>query len=162
MSHQWCTLSFFTPLILQYLAEAFDCTLLVRAHEADHAAFVNFVFQADATLLFALTLIVRYRNNGALRAVAADYAPWFLARLKWLDARLADGRTFLCAGRFTLADVCAGYAACVGLALGLGARFTPAVRAYAERLVARPAWAVVGTRVHEAVGGATVERAAKL
>lgn len=72
-------------------------------------------------------------------AVAEDYAKWFLARLRTLEPRL-DQAAFLCADRFTAADISVGYALMLAGYLGLTARFTPAVAAYWERLRERPAF----------------------
>ena len=71
--------------------------------------------------------------------VAADYARWFLARLKAVDAAL-DDQPYLCAGRFTAADVAVGYALLLAQHLGLSAQFPPAIAAYWQRLQARPAY----------------------
>ena len=80
-------------------------------------------------------------------------AQWFIARLRLLNAALADGREFLCAGRFTVADVCVAYAlfnACEHGLLGQGLvaagqrplsdYYKPCTRAYLDRMMARPAW----------------------
>jgi glutathione S-transferase len=45
---------------------------------------------------------------------------------------------WLCAGRFTAADISVGYALLLAANLGLDADFTPAVAAYWTRLQARP------------------------
>lgn len=47
-------------------------------------------------------------------------------------------RDYLCAGRFTAADVSVGYALLLAEHLGLSERFTPSVAAYWKRLQARP------------------------
>lgn len=129
-----------------YLAERHGPTpLLVGPDEPDRPAFLNWLFFADATLTFPQTLVLRYarfeaeerRNPG----VAEDYAKWFAARLRAVEDALAD-RTWLCAGRFTLADICIGYA--LHLAddyVGLGDRLGPNVRGYLDRARARPSFA---------------------
>jgi glutathione S-transferase len=71
--------------------------------------------------------------------VTEDYAKWFLARLRTLEPVLAE-QTRLCAGRFTAADVSVGYALLLAQHLGLASRFTPAVKAYWERLQQRDAY----------------------
>ena len=68
--------------------------------------------------------------------VAEDYGRWFVARLRGLDARLAQG-DWWCAGRFTGADISVGYALLLAQTLGLSERFSPAVQAYWARLQAR-------------------------
>ena len=65
--------------------------------------------------------------------MAKDYATWFLARLRTLEVRLAE-EDYLCAGRFTAADISVGYALMLADYLGLASRFTAAVTAYWKRL----------------------------
>ena len=56
------------------------------------------------------------------------------ARLKGLDRALADGRDWLCAGRFTAADISVGYALLLARSLKIDSGFPPAVAAYWDRL----------------------------
>jgi glutathione S-transferase len=83
--------------------------------------------------------VLRYRQfePGKAEVVADDYAKWFLARLRHLDRALADG-DWLCAGRFTGADISVGYALLLASHLKLSDKFSSAVAAYWERLKARP------------------------
>ncbi|MGH8829732.1 MAG: glutathione S-transferase, partial [Polaromonas sp.] len=62
-----------------------------------------------------------------------------LARLRAVDAAL-QRQEFLCAGRFTAADVSVGYALLLAGHLGLELQFPDAVRRYAQRLQQRPAF----------------------
>ena len=71
--------------------------------------------------------------------VAEDYSKWFLSRLRTLELHLA-AHEFLCAERFTAADVSVGYALMLAELLGLHERFTPAVMAYWQRLCVRDAF----------------------
>ncbi len=118
--------------------------LNVEAGEADYGAFLNYLHFGEATLTFPQTLVLRYgRFEPAERQqpqVVADYSKWFLARLKSLETGLA-GSEWLCAGRFTVADISVGYACLLAEHLGLAAQFTPAVAAYWQRLRARPGFA---------------------
>ena len=68
--------------------------------------------------------------------VAEDYGRWFSARLRAVNARVTE-RRWLAADRFTMADISVGYALMLGDETGLSARFSPAIRAYRERLEAR-------------------------
>jgi glutathione S-transferase len=68
--------------------------------------------------------------------VAQDYAKWFLARLRSLEP-LLKSHDYLCADRFTAADISVGYALLLAQHLGLAVQFTPAVAAYWERLQRR-------------------------
>jgi glutathione S-transferase len=114
--------------------------LAVAPHEADFGAYLNWLHHGEATLTFPQTLVLRYaRFEPAERRqpqVADDYARWFLARLRGLDARLSQSET-LCAGRFTAADISVGYALHLAEKIGLSERMPPAVLAYGERLKQR-------------------------
>jgi glutathione S-transferase len=117
--------------------------LQVTVDEPEFGAYLNFLHFGEATLTFPQTLVLRYgRFEPAERRqpqVAQDYAKWFLARLRTLEPRLAERET-LCAGRFTAADISVGYALLLAQHIGLANEFTPAVRAYWERLQQRPAY----------------------
>jgi glutathione S-transferase len=131
--------------ICHYLASRHGPSMLnVEPGEADFGAFLNYLHFGEATLTFPQTLVLRYgRFEPAERQqpqVVADYSKWFLARLKSLETRLAS-HDWLCAGRFTVADISVGYACLLAEHLGLAAQFTPAVAAYWHRLRARPGFA---------------------
>ncbi len=115
-------------------------TLNVEVDEPDYGPYLNHLHFGEATLTFPQTLVLRYtRFEPAERRqpqVAEDYAKWFLARLRTLEPLLAQ-QDWLCAGRFTAADISVGYALLLAGQLGLDARFTPAVAAYWQRLQAR-------------------------
>jgi len=129
-------------------AEAFDHVadahvLIAFESHAALLADLNFLHFGEATLTFPQTLVLRYgRFETADRLqpqVVEDYSKWFLARLRTLEPLLADA-PFLCASRFTAADISVGYALLLAQHLGLHARFTPAVAAYWQRLQARAAF----------------------
>jgi glutathione S-transferase len=129
--------------ICQYLAARSRPTPLgVEAGEPAFGAWLNWLHFGEATLTFPQTIVLRYSRfepeARRLPQAADDYARWFLARLRAVDAALA-GADFLCAGRFTAADVSVGYALMLARQLGLDERFTAAVRAYRQRLQDRPA-----------------------
>ena len=63
----------------------------------------------------------------------------FLSRLRCVEEAL-DQREFLCADRFTIADIVVHYALFLGRSLGLDARYKPNCLAYLERLMLRPAF----------------------
>lgn len=130
--------------ICQYLcALSAPTTLQVEPGEAGFGAFLNFLHFGEATLTFPQTLVLRYsRFEPEPRrqpAVAEDYTKWFLARLRTLEPLLAE-QPYLCAGRFTAADVSVGYALMLAQYLGIAERFTPAVAAYWLRLQKRDAY----------------------
>ncbi|MBU6491540.1 glutathione S-transferase family protein [Pandoraea sp.] len=124
--------------ICQYLAARYmPNTLNVEAGEPDFGSYLNFLHFGEATLTFPQTLVLRYTHfepeERRMPQVAADYQKWFLARLRSLQTLLAE-QDYLCAGRFTAADVSVGYALLLAEHLGLAAHFTPAVAAYWARL----------------------------
>uniref|UniRef100_UPI0033420BE0 glutathione S-transferase family protein n=1 Tax=Castellaniella defragrans TaxID=75697 RepID=UPI0033420BE0 len=130
--------------ICEYLcARNAPTPLQVLPSEQDFGAYLNDLHFGEATLTFPQTLILRYSyfepEARRLPGVADDYTKWFLARLRSLDARLA-AQEYLCAGRFTAADVSVGYALMLAQHLGLADRFSPAVSAYWGRLQQREAY----------------------
>lgn len=131
--------------ITQYLAEKFaPKPLRVAPDEADYGAWLNFLHFGEATLTFPQTLVLRYARfepeERRLPQVVEDYGKWFHARLKTLEPRLT-AREYLCAGRFTAADISVGYALYLAEMLGLSERFTPAVLAYWQRMKSRQGFA---------------------
>jgi glutathione S-transferase len=138
--------------ICQYLCALRPTPLQVVPGEDHFGAYLNYLHFGEATLTFPQTLVLRYARFEPehLRqpAVAEDYAKWFLARLRTLEPILTE-RAYLCAGRFTAADVSVGYALMLAQHVGLTERFTPAVAAYWDRLQQRDAY-LRGLRSQEA------------
>ncbi len=119
--------------ICQYLAQRHSPRALnVEPDEADFGAYLNLLIFGEATLTFPLSLVLRYSRmeppDRRQPQVVDDYCKWFLARLRALEPQLAQ-QAFLCAGRFTAADVAVGYALLVAQQLRLAERFTPSVSA---------------------------------
>lgn len=128
--------------IVQYLAtRQGDGALAVAQDEPAYGAWLNWLHFGEATLTFPQTLVLRYRTfePGRADAAAKDYARWFLARLRHVERALADAE-WLCAGRFTGADISVGYALLLADYLKLLDDAAPPVRAYWDRLKARPAF----------------------
>ena len=128
----------------QYLAQRCDPDnlrgLAVRAGEPDFGGWLNWLHHGEATLTFPQTIVLRYGSlepdERKLPQAAADYAKWFIARLRGIDAVLSQ-HEFLCADRFTAADISVGYALMLASEIDLAARLPPAVAAYWERLKLR-------------------------
>ena len=124
--------------ICQYLVTRHGPSpLAVTVDEPGYGSFLNWLHFGEATLTFPQAIYYRYsqlepdeRKNPQ---AAADYARWFLARLRALETQISQADT-VCAGRFTAADISVGYALMFANATGLSAQFTPAVSAYWERL----------------------------
>lgn len=130
--------------IPQYLATRYGPSpLAVGADETDYALWLDWLHRSEATLTFPQTIILRYTRlepkERRLDQAVADYTQWFLSRLRHLTRTLAE-REWLCAGRFTMADLCVGYALLLARNLGLEHKFSPEIAAYWERLNSRPAF----------------------
>ena len=128
--------------IVQYLATRYGPSdLAVPVDDPAYGAWLNWLHFGEATLTFPQTLVLRYRvlEPGRLPEAADDYAKWFLSRLRHVDRALAQG-DWLCAGRFTAADISVGYALLLAGQLKLNEKFSPAIQAYWERLKTRPAF----------------------
>ena len=128
----------------QYLAERCDPDntrgLTVRPGDADFGAWLNWLHHGEATLTFPQTIVLRYGRfepaERQLPQAADDYAKWFISRLRGVGAVLAE-HDFVCADRFTAADVSVGYALMLASHLDLVPRFPPSVAAYWQRLQQR-------------------------
>ena len=139
---QWMTES---SAICHYLAARYGAsTIDVPSDSPDFAAYLQWLFFGEATLTFPLTLILRYarfepehRRSGQ---VAEDYTRWFLARLRGIEA-VVENEAYVCAGRFTAADVSVGYALMLAELLDLAPKFPKAVLDYWQRLQDRDAFA---------------------
>lgn len=130
--------------ICEYLAARHSPgNLNVAVDDPAYGAYINWLHMSDATLTFPQTLVLRYTHfepaGRKQPQVAEDYSRWFLARLRAVDAAVQQ-HEFVCAGRFTTADIAVAYALMLATHLGLDAQFSPAVAAYWARLQARPAF----------------------
>lgn len=127
--------------ICEYLAERHpNARLKVAPDEPAYGAYLNWLHSSDATLTFPQTLVLRYGvlepAERRLPQAVDDYAKWFLGRLRGVDAVVSEA-DYICAGRFTAADIAVGYALLFASVLGLDLRFPPAVAAYWSRLRSR-------------------------
>lgn len=129
----------------QYLGEKYGPTpLAVGVGEPGYAAYVNWLHRSDATLTFPQTIVFRYTalepEERRLPQAAADYRGWFLGRWRCVDEALQE-RDYLCADRFTMADIAVGFAYLFSQLLGIKEAATPNVAAWWERISAREAYA---------------------
>jgi glutathione S-transferase len=130
--------------ICQYLAARHSAGMLdVGVDETEYGDYLNHLYFGEATLTFPQTLVLRYsrfESPGRRQpTVADDYTKWFLARLRAVGSRL-ETRTFVCADRFTAADISIGYALLLGEHLHLNEKYPASVQAYWARLQQRPAY----------------------
>ena len=130
--------------ICHYLAEKYpESNLLVRPEETSYGEFLDWMYRSDATLTFPQTLYLRYGVHESEERkqpqVAQDYETWFVARARSLETCL-EGRNFLCADRFTVADIAVGYALFLAEDNEVNQVFTPNIKRYWEDLKKRPAF----------------------
>ena len=123
-----------------YLGAKYGPTdLIVGPEEPAFADYLNFLHMGEATLTFPQTILLRYTRleppERRAAQAAEDYRVWFLARLK--AACRMTGEGFVCAGRFTKADISFAYALLLAETLGLA-------EAFPEKLV--PYWAAMQAR----------------
>jgi glutathione S-transferase len=120
--------------ISQYLADKYGPTdLAVLPSEPAYGEYLNWLHRSDATLILE-------PEATRLPKVAEDYTKWFFSRLRSVELALSDGREFLCADRFTLADISVGFALHFAELLSLKDGFKPYTLAYVERLKQRPSF----------------------
>jgi len=130
--------------ICQYLVDRYGPTEIgLGPRDVDYGLYLNWLHRSDATLTFPQTIVLRYTRlepeERRLKQAADDYTQWFFARLRSVETALA-ARDYLCAGRFTIADICVGFALQLADTLGLREGFKPNTEAYYRRLIARPAF----------------------
>lgn len=122
-----------------YLGSRYGPTALVVApHEPAFADYLNVLVMGEATLTFPQTIVLRYTRLEPERAVpqaADDYRKWFLSRLR--AAAGMTGDDFVCAGRFTMADISFAYALLLAETLGMAAEFPPKLVPYWRAMQAR-------------------------
>ena len=140
--------------IAQYLAARYaPRTLAVQADEPDFGAYLDFLHHADTTLTFPQTVYLRFNvlePNLGLQQAGTLYADWFGKRLAKVSHRL-DGRRFLCADRFTVADIAIAYALLLARKIGIADRVPPPLADWFDTLAARPAYQRMITRDAAAV-----------
>jgi len=130
--------------ICQYLVQKYGPTpLAVTPNEPEYGDFLNWLYRSDATFTFPLALILRYTKlepeERMNPQVVEDYTIWFFSRIRAVEAAL-DGKEFLVADRFTIADIAVGYALHFGMRLGLSERYKPNTTRYLQALLQRPAF----------------------
>ncbi len=120
---------------------ALGTALEVLPGDPDYWLYLNWLHRSDATLTFPLTIVLRYTRlepeARKLPQAVEDYKAFFLGRAKTIEAALADGRSWLVADRFTIADITAGYAVHLSSGFGLLSELGPKTLAWYERLTAR-------------------------
>ena len=116
----------------------------LKPDHPEYGDYLNWLFHSDATLTFPQTVYLRYSlfepAERGLQAAGTDYVQWFHARLRRLNRHLDNGREYLVADRFTIADIAIAYALHLGELLKIDEPYKPPIRDYLNRMRARPAF----------------------
>ena len=115
----------------------------VTSNDPAYGAYLNWLYRSDATLTFPQTIVLRYSmlepEERRLPQAVEDYTKWFLARLRSVEQAL-EGKEYLCADRFTIADIATHFALYLGKILGLSDHYKPNCMRYLQNLTERPAF----------------------
>ena len=129
--------------ICHYLGAKYGPSDLVVAPQEDaFAEYLNFLHMGEATLTFPQTIVLRYTRLEPLERratqAAEDYRLWFLARLRAAASMMGD--RYVCADRFTMADISFSYSLLLATSLGMANEFPATLVPYWERLQQREAF----------------------
>ncbi len=80
-----------------------------------------------------------FEKDRGLEEAGHAYGRWFHKRLVKVENRLRD-REYLCADRFTVADICVGYALILAKSVGLDEGIPQSLKDYRARLTSRDAY----------------------
>jgi glutathione S-transferase len=123
--------------ICEYVARRHRPELVVEPDRPDYWTYLQWLQFGEGTLQPPVAWARRY---GPLSPDAMQSArDAFAIRAGALDQALADGREWIAAGRFTIADISLGFPLILAPAMGLKDLMPPGVQAYRDRLRARPA-----------------------
>ncbi len=139
--------------IALYLATRFSSgNLVLTPDEADYPLFLDFCHHADATLTFPQTVAMRFslfEPDRGLGAAGDAYGDWFGKRLAKIDARLAH-HDYLCAGRFTVADIMVAYALWLTRTSRLAHHLSPRLVEWLASMTDRPGFIAAQAREADA------------
>lgn len=126
----------------QYLVDrhAPQSSLSVKPTEQSYGEYLDWLFRSDATFTFPQAIFLRYEIYESPERlqpqVAQDYIQWLFARLRIVESALV-GNQYLCANRFTMADICVGYALYLAMLLGFKKQMGDNTQAYLDRICQR-------------------------
>lgn len=130
--------------ICQYLVDRYQGHAIgVTAEEPEYGEYLNWLHRSDATLTFPQAVVLRYSKleppERRLPQAVEDYSIWYHSRLRSVEAAL-EGKEYLVADRFTIADVAVTFALYMGSRLGLDERYKTNTRRYLAQMMERPAF----------------------
>ena len=123
----------------QYIVDKYGPSKLkVDNTEDDYGNYLNWLYHSDATLTFPQTIFMRYKlfEPGIADNAATGYRKWFVGRLRLLEKELAN-REYLCCDRFTIADICVGYALYLAKFIKIDEAFTPNIKRWTDAIFKR-------------------------
>ena len=123
----------------QYIVNKYGASKLkVDNTEDDYGNYLNWLYHSDATLTFPQTIFMRYKlfEPGIADNAATGYRKWFVSRLRLLEKELAN-REYLCCDRFTIADICVGYALYLAKYIKIDEAFTPNIKRWTDAIFER-------------------------
>lgn len=129
--------------ICEWLAERqLGNELIVEPGRAGRTDYLQWLWFGEATLMPPLAALVRQTfgpEEGRSDVLRGEALASFQERVALIE-RVLEGKEYLAAGRFTLADVSVGYALNLGSLFKLHEQYPPNVAAYFARLRERPAF----------------------
>ena len=124
--------------ICEYVSRTYGGDLVVEPGDRDYYEYLQFTQYGEATLQPPVVWARRFGPYSP--KIVAGARDDFAARLRVIEGALADGREFLTAGRFTVADLSVGFVLVLSKFLGFADLHPPTVKAYVDRLRTRPAY----------------------
>jgi len=130
--------------ICQYLVDRYGPHPIgITQDDPAYGEYLNWLHRSDSTLTFPQTLVLRYTRlepeERRIPQVVEDYTIWYLSRLRSVEAAL-EGKKYLVADRFTIADIAVSYALQMGARLGIDERYKPNCKRYLAAMMERPAF----------------------
>jgi len=127
--------------ICQYLVDKYkDSTIGLSSEHPEYGNYLNWLHRSDTTFTFPQTLVLRYSRYEPTERlqpqVVEDYHKWFNSRIRCIESAL-ENKDYLCANKFTIADICVGYALILATEISIDDKFGPNTQAYLARLMAR-------------------------
>lgn len=126
----------------EYINELAGGGLQVTAGQPGRADYLQWLWFGEATLAPPLGAVVRQTfgpEEGKSPVALAEARSTLFGRIAVIETRL-EGRQYLVADRFTLADISVSYCLNLGGMLRVADDYPPNVAAYFDRMKARPAF----------------------